>query len=106
MAFVKLKFTLRCVLKCEKFGSNFLNHVHAGHRLTRAWFLKIVSVRTSVCVFVRVCDCVCPPLRLLITSGMIWTLYDWLNKFYGCYMATVAIIVNGHGLGIGTRRRH
>ena len=30
---------------------------------------KIVSVRTFVCV----CICVCPPLRLLITRGVIWT---------------------------------
>ena len=53
-----------------------------------------------------VCVFVCPPLRLLITSGVIWTPYDWLNKFYSCYMATVVIIINGHGLGIGTRYRH
>ena len=26
--------------------------------------------------------------------------YDWLNKFYSCYMATVVGIVNGCGLGI------
>ena len=40
----------------------------------KSWFLKIVSVRTSVFVFVCVfvCLCVCPPLRLLITSGVIW----------------------------------
>ena len=31
---------------------------------------------------------------------------NWLNKFYSCYMATVVVIVNGRGLGIGTRRRH
>ena len=47
-----------------------------------AWFPKIVSVQTSVCVFVSVCVCVCvfvcvfvcvcPPLRLLITSGVMW----------------------------------
>ena len=42
--------------------------------------------------------------RLLKTSGVIWTLYDWLNKFYSCYITTVAVIVNGHGLGINTRR--
>ena len=78
---------------------NFLNQAHV-------WFLKIVFVRTSlsvcfcvcVCVFVCVCVCICvcvcvcvcvclcvcacPPLRLLITSGMIWTPYDWLNKGY------------------------
>ena len=51
------------------------------------------------------CVCVCPPPRQLISSGMIWTPYDWLNKFYSCYMAIV-IIVNGCGLGIDRRRRH
>ena len=53
--------------------------------------------------------CVCPPLRLLITNGMIcmiWIPYDWLNKFYSCYMAIVVVIINGRGLGIDTRRRH
>ena len=63
--------------------TRFLNQAHA-------WFLEIDLVRTSVCVFacvcVRVCVCVCPPPRLLITSGVIWTPYDWLNKFYSCYM--------------------
>ena len=28
------------------------------------------------------CMRVCPPFRLLITIGMIWTPYNWLNKFY------------------------
>ena len=42
--------------------------------------------------------CVSTP-RLLITSGMIWTLYDWLNKFYSCYM----VIIDGYGLGIDMR---
>ena len=34
--------------------------------------------------FHNMCMClsVCPPLRLVITSGMKWTPYDWLNKFY------------------------
>ena len=81
-----------------------LNQARAGLWPARAWFLEIVSVRTSVCVCV--CLCVCPPPRLLITSGVIWTSYNWLNKFYSCYMATVVVIINGNGLGIGTRRRH
>ena len=54
----------------------------------------------SVCVFVCV-----SALRLLITSGVMWydmDSYDWLNKFYSCFMATVVSIVNGHGLGIDT----
>ena len=63
-------------------------------------------MRVCVYVCVCVCLCVCPPPRLLITSGVIWTSYDWLNKFYSCDMATVVVIVNGRGLGIGTRRRH
>ena len=29
-----------------------------------------------------------------------------LNMFYNCYMATVVIIVNGHGLGIVMRHSH
>ena len=41
-----------------------------ARRPVRAWFLEIVPVQTSVCVCVFVC--VCPPLRLLITSGMMW----------------------------------
>ena len=41
--------------------------------------------------------CVCVPPKLLITSGMIRTPYDWLNKSYSCYMAIVVVIVNGHG---------
>ena len=37
--------------------------VKPGVRSARAWFLKIVSVRTSVCVLcvcLCVCVCVCP----------------------------------------------
>ena len=41
-----------------------------------------------------------------MTSGVIWTSYDWLNKFYSCYMATVVAIVNGRGLSIGTPCKH
>ena len=65
-------------------------------------FLKLVLCGSSVCVFV----CVCPNLRLLITSDVIWTSYDWSNKFYSCYMATVVVIVNERGLGISMRHRH
>ena len=82
----------------------------------RAWFLKIDPVRIvsiCVCVFacvcVCVCVCVCLPPRLLMTSGMMWhdiDPYDWLDKFYSCYMATVVIIVNGYGLGIDTRHSY
>ena len=51
----------------------------------RAWFLRIdpvriVGMRVRVCARARVC--VCPHPRLFITSGVIWTPYHWLNKFY------------------------
>ena len=56
----------------------------------------------DVCMCVCACVCVgafvCPLPRLLIISGMIWTPYDWLNKFYSCYMAVVIIIGDGRGL--------
>ena len=44
--------------------------------------------------------CVCPPLRLLITSGMICTPYDLLSNFYSFYMAAVVDIVSRHSLSI------
>ena len=62
-----------------------------------------------VCVCVCVFVCVCPPPRLLITSGVMWhdmNPYDWLNKFYSCYMATVVVIDNRRGLAIGMRHTH
>ena len=31
---------------------------------------------------------------------MISTLYDWSNKFYGFYMATVVGIISGNGVNI------
>ena len=54
-------FVIECI-------SVFLNQARTGHRPVRTWFLEIVSVRTSVCAFA----CVCPPPRLLITSGLMW----------------------------------
>ena len=63
-------------------------------------FLKLfLCRRLHVCVFV------CPPLRLLITSGVMWCdidPYDWSNKFYGFYMAAAVGIVSGHGISIHT----
>ena len=38
-----------------------------------------------------VCVCVCLPPRILITSDVIWTPYDWLNKFCSYYIATVVV---------------
>ena len=54
----------------------------------------------------HVCASVCPPPEILITSGVIGTSYNWLNKFYSYYMATVVIMIKGRGLGIGTHCRH
>ena len=43
-------------------------------------FLKLLLFMISVCVCVCVCVCVvCLPPRQLISSCVIWTLYDWLN---------------------------
>ena len=50
----------------------FLNQARAGRRPARAWFLEIDPVRERLYVCLRVCVCVCPPLRLLITSGVMW----------------------------------
>ena len=36
------------------------------------WFLEIIIDHASVCVSVHVCVSVCPPLRAIETSGMIW----------------------------------
>ena len=47
--------------------------------------------------------CVSAP-RLLITSGVIWTPYDWLNKFYSFYMAAVVVIDDGCGLTVEAHR--
>ena len=49
----------------------------------------------SMCV----CVCVCAPAPgLLLTSGIMWRdmdTYNWVNKFYSCYMLTVVITVMG-----------
>ena len=37
---------------------------------------------------------VCSPLRLLITSAVIWTLYDRLRIFYSFYIATIVKIIS------------
>ena len=85
--------------KCDLFAKTQDNPAFSKLRFlnqARAWFLKIVPVRM----------CVCLSPRLLITSGMILTSCDWLNKFYSCYMAIVVVIVNGCGLGIGMCHTH
>ena len=49
----------------------FLNQAHAGLWPARIWFLKIDPVRI-ICMCMCVFACVCPPPRLLITSGVMW----------------------------------
>ena len=70
-------------------------------RLARAWFLDIDLIR-EVCV----CVSVCPPPRLVITSGMIWISYDWLNKYYTFCTAAIVDIVSRRGLRIEAHRRN
>ena len=55
----------------------------------------------SVSVFV------CPPPRLLITTGVMWhdwTPYDRLNNGYSFYKAVVVVISEGNGLRIEAHR--
>ena len=70
------------------------------------WFLKIdpvqiVGMRVYVCVcaHTRTCMCVSTP-ETVNNQWHDMDPYDWLNKFYSCYMATVTVIINGCGLGI------
>ena len=89
-------------------AASFLNQMCAGHRPACTWFLIIVSANVCMCMCLRVCVCVSTP-RLLITSGMMWCdidPYDWLNKFYGFYMAAVVDIVSGRDVSIHTRREN
>ena len=46
--------------------------IKAGMQPVCAWFFRIASVRKRVCACVCVRVCVCLPLRLLITSGVMW----------------------------------
>ena len=58
------------------------------------------------CMYVCTFVCVCLLPRLLITSSMIWTPYDWLNKFYSLYMAAIVSIISRRGLTIEARHRN
>ena len=67
------------------------------------WFLCVcvyMHVRAHASIRLSMHPCLCP--RLLISSTMIWTSYDWLNKCYSWCMGIVGIIDNGHGLGVDT----
>ena len=54
---------------------------------------------------VGMCACVSTP-RLLITSGVIWTPYNWLNKLYSFCIAAVVCIIRRHGLSIEICHRY
>ena len=58
-------------------------------------FLKLFR---CACQYVCLCMCVYLPLKQLITSGVIRTQYDWLNKLYTFYMATLVVISSGVAL--------
>ena len=65
----------------------------------------VLLLSANVCL--RVCLCLCPPLRLLITSGLMWCdidPYNWLNKFYGLYVAAVVGICSEHDISIYMHR--
>ena len=45
----------------------------SGRASMHALFLKIAFVQEiDMCVHACVCMCVCPPLRLLVTNGVMW----------------------------------
>ena len=41
-----------------------------------------------------------------MTSGVMWTSYDWFNKLYSFYIAVVVNTVNRHGLSIDSHWRN
>ena len=60
-----------------------------------------MNVYVYVCMSMCVCVCVCMHLRLVkTTSGMMWTSYVWLNKFYNFYVVAVVSIVGRCGITI------
>ena len=74
-------------------NTSSLNQACTSYRPTPG-FLKMFLCR---------CLCVCTPLRPLITSGVIWTTYDWLNKFYSCYNGNCS---HYHELGVALALIH
>ena len=76
-------FVCLCVCVCACACEYTIVHVYMFLNQARAWFLRIASVCECLNVCMSACVCVCPPPKLLITSGVMHTLYDWLDKFYG-----------------------
>ena len=52
-----------------------------------------------------VCMCV-PAPRLLITSGVMWAIYDQLNKLHSFCMSAIVSIDSRHSLTIEACRRN
>ena len=78
------------LLNFKQFKIIFLNQAHTGQLLAYAWFLKFPFVCD-----VGVCMCVCVHPRLVVWYE---SPYDWLNKFYSLYMATIVGIIGRRGL--------
>ena len=62
----------------EVLGEGKLSNHWSKIKYIFAWFLRIASVRECLYTCVFACVCVCPPPRLLITSGVMWCI--WLVK--------------------------
>ena len=56
----------------------------------------------SVCV----CVCTLTPEAIGNYSGMMWILYDWLNKLYSCCMGAAVGMVSRCDLSIDVHRRN
>ena len=79
-------------------------------------FLELLLSMTSVCVCVCVCVCACVHACVracvstqgyyVLTSGGIWTLYDWLKKFYSFCMAAVVVIISRPNPSIDAHHRN
>ena len=52
------------------------------------------------------CVCASAPKASKITSGMIWTPYNWLSKFYSFYMVAIIGIISRRGLTIEACHRN
>ena len=75
------------------------------HLVSRNWSCPL-NVCACLCLSVCQSVSVCPPQRLVITSAVIWTPYDWLKKYYSFCMAAIVSIVSRHCLRIKARCRN
>ena len=63
-------------------------------------FWKLILSMACVCVYVYACVSVCLPPKLVIPCSVMWTPFDWLNKFYNFYKEAVVGIDSRWGLRI------